>query len=126
MVKDLGGVTFNDYSKEVLDAMHDAVLRALVRCGQQAHGYAVDLVPVDTGNLKNSIAFRVDPDELAMYLGSASEYAAYVELGTGKYYEGGSPRPWTYKDGKGKKHWTGGNPAQPFLAPAVKDHPQTY
>lgn len=126
MAKDLGGVVFDDYSAEVLEAMHDAVLRALVRCGQQAHGYAVDLVPVDTGNLKNSIAFRVDPDELAMYLGSASEYAPYVELGTGKYVEGGKPTPWVYKDDDGNYHWTAGNPARPFLAPAVKDHAKTY
>lgn len=49
-----------------------------------------------------------------------------VELGTGKYTEGGRPTPWVYQDDNGSWHWTAGNPAQPFLAPAVKDHPQTY
>ena len=52
----------------------------------------------------------------------------YQELGTGKYAEGGGgrPTPWVYQDDDGNWHWTRGNPAQPFLAPAVKDHQQTY
>ena len=56
------------------------------------------------------------------------EYAPYVERGTGIYTEGGGgrPTPWVYQDAKGKWHWTRGNPAQPFLAPAVKDHAKTY
>ena len=123
---DLGGVVFNDYSADVLNGFHDAVLRALERCGSQAEGYAKDLAPVDTGNLRNSISHTVDEDEPAVYIGSNTSYAAYVELGTGKYTEGGRPTPWVYQDDNGNWHWTRGNPAQPFLAPAVKDHPQTY
>ena len=126
MAKDLGGVVFNDYSDDVLNEFHDAVLRALERCGEQAEGYAKDLAPVDTGNLRNSISHAVDEDEPAAYIGSNVEYAAYVELGTGKYTEGGRPTPWVYQDDNGNWHWTAGNPAQPFLAPAVKDHAQTY
>ena len=117
---------FNDYSAEVLDTMHDAVVRALERCGEQAEGYAKDLTPVDTGNLRNSITYQVDESELAAYIGTNVEYAPYVELGTGKYAEGGRPTPWVYRDDNGNYHWTAGNPAQPFLAPAVKDHAQTY
>ena len=123
---DLGGVVFNDYSADVLNEFHDAVLRALERCGEQAEGYAKDLAPVDTGNLRNSISHTVDEDEPAVYIGSNVEYAAYVELGTGKYTEGGRPTPWVYQDDNGNWHWTAGNPAQPFLKPAVADHPQTY
>ena len=126
MAKDLGGVVFNDYSAEVLNEFHDAVLRALERCGEQAEGYAKDLAPVDTGNLRNSISHTVDEDEPAVYIGSNTSYAPYVELATGIYAEGGRPTPWVYQDAKGKWHWTRGNPAQPFLAPAVKDHAQTY
>ena len=123
---DLGGVVFNDYSAEVLNEFHDAVLRALERCGEQAEGYAKDLAPVDTGNLRNSISHKVDDGEPAVYIGSNVEYAAYVELGTGKYTEGGRPTPWVYQDDNGNWHWTAGNPAQPFLAPAVKEHATTY
>ena len=49
-----------------------------------------------------------------------------VELGTGKNTEGGRPTSWGYTDDEGNAHWTRGNPAQPYLAPAVKDHVQTY
>lgn len=123
---DLGGVVFKDYSADVLNEFHDAVLRALERCGSQAEGYAKDLAPVDTGNLRNSISHKVDESEPAVYIGSNVTYAPYVELATGIYAEGGRPTPWVYQDEKGNWHWTRGNPAQPFLAPAVKDHSKTY
>ena len=82
---DLGGVVFDDYSADVLDAMHDAVVQALERCGEQAEGYAKDLTPVDTGNLRNSITHQVDDGESTVYIGTNVEYAPYVELGTGRY-----------------------------------------
>lgn len=128
MAKDLGGVVFNDYSAEVLEAMHDAVVRALERCGEQAEGYAKDLAPVDTGAGRNSISHQVDESESAVYIGTNIDYMIYQELGTGKYAEGGGgrPTPWVYRDDNGNWHWTAGNPAQPFLAPAVKDHQTTY
>lgn len=113
-------------SEKVLDAFKEACLRALERCGSQAEGYAKDLVPVDTGNLQNSITHQVDEAEPAVQIGTNNEYAAYVELGTGEFYEGGTPRPWTYTDAKGKTRWTGGQRAQPYLKPAVADHAQTY
>lgn len=128
MAKDLGGVTFNDYSPEVLAEKHDAVLRALERVGMQAESYAKDLAPVDTGAGRNSISHKVDESEPAAYIGTNLDYMIYQELGTGIYAEGGGgrPTPWVYQDDKGNYHWTRGNPAQPFLAPAVKDHAQTY
>lgn len=125
---DLGGVVFNDYSADVLNEFHDAVLRALERCGEQAEGYAKDLAPVDTGAGRNSISHKVDESEPAAYIGTNLDYMIYQELGTGIYAEGGGgrPTPWVYQDDEGNYHWTRGNPAQPFLAPAVKDHAQTY
>lgn len=121
-------IKFDDNSQKILDEFHDAALRALERCGSQAEGYAKDLAPSDTGNLRNSISHRVDPDEPAAYVGTDTEYAPYVEFGTGIYAEGGGgrPTPWVYQDDKGNWHWTAGNPAQPFLKPAVADHAQTY
>ena len=87
MAKDLGGVVFNDYSADVLEAMHEAVVRALERCGSQAEGYAKDLAPVDTGNLRNSITHQVAEGENAVYIGvpdGPDAYGSYVELGTGR------------------------------------------
>lgn len=113
-----------DNSDEILDEFEDAVLRALERCGEQAEGYAVDLCPEDEGHLKNSISHMVK--DKAAYVGTNMEYGPYVELGTGKYYPGGRREPWSYKDRKGNWHTTEGQPAQPYLKPAVADHKDTY
>ena len=119
-------VQFTDNSKEVLEAMQQAAVRALEKCGLTAEGYAKKLCPVDTGNLRNSITHTVDEEEPAAYIGSNVEYAAYVELGTGKYVSGGRPTPWVYQDEKGNWHRTNGQKAQPYLKPAVSDHANTY
>lgn len=119
-------VEFTDNSKEFINAMQDAALRALEKCGLTAEGYAKKLCPVDTGNLRNSITHQVDEGEPAVYIGSAAEYAANVELGTGKYYAGGRPTPWAYKDSRGNWHLTHGQRAQPYLKPAVADHVGQY
>lgn len=126
MPKDLGDIEFVDNSQEVLRELNYAVLRALEECGMVAEGHAVKLVPVDTGNLRNSISHTVDEDEPAVYIGSNTSYAPYVELATGIYAEGGRPTPWVYQDANGNWHWTRGNKAQPFLKPAVADHAQEY
>lgn len=119
-------IEFIDNSAEILRAFEAACIRALERCGSQAEGYAKDLAPVDTGRLRNSISHTVDEGELAAYIGTNVEYATYVELGTGKYTDGGRPTPWVYQDDKGNWHMTHGNKPQPFLKPAVSDHAQTY
>jgi HK97 gp10 family phage protein len=119
---------FVDNSKSFLEAFDKAIVKALERCGMQAEGYAKDRVPVDTGNLRNSISFRVDASNKEVFIGTNNEYAAYVELGTGKYKEGGGgrPDPWVYQDDNGNWHHTHGQKAQPYLKPAVANHKQTY
>ena len=63
-----------------LEELKNACLRALERIGQQAEGYAIDLVPspgkTGTGALKNSLTHKVVPSELTVYAGSNMEYAA--------------------------------------------------
>ena len=119
-------VDFTDHSKEVKAEFEAACLRALEKCGLVAEGYAKKLCPVDTGNLRNSITHQVDEDGKAAYIGTNSEYAAYVELGTGVYYPGGRQTPWVYQDAKGNWHLTHGQRAQPYLKPAVADHQAQY
>lgn len=105
-------IIFKDNSKEVKEAIDAAILRALERCGQEAEGYAKDLVPTNKrgygGTLKNSISHKVDPAEQAVYIGTNLEYAPYVELGTGAFAKGGGGRKgwWVYVtdgDGSGGK-----------------------
>lgn len=119
-------VIFVDNSELFKSELRAAALRALERCGQQAEGYAKDLAPVDTGDLRNSIGHKVDASELAAYIGTNSEYGPFVELGTGIHTTGGRQTPWVYKDEEGNWHHTRGQEAQPFLKPAVADHKQTY
>lgn len=118
--------TFTDHSDEVKKALQEAIERALERCGSQAEGYAKDLAPVDTGQLRNSITHKVVPSEQAVYIGTNAEHGPYQEFGTGIYYPGGRPTPWNYQDERGNWHRTRGQKAQPFLRPAVADHAQTY
>lgn len=155
----VGEVEFSDHSKEVLDAMNGALLRALEKCGITAEKYAKKLCPVNKrengGTLRDSITHKVVANELAAYIGTNEEYAAYVELGTGIYYpNGGRQGWWVYvKDGesssgksKGKTYtkqqaalimhslrekgleayMTCGQKPQPYLKPAVTEHKEQY
>lgn len=123
-------VEITDHTDEVLSAMRAAALRGLEKCGLVAEGYAKKIVnspgKFGTGALRNSITHTVDSGEKAAYVGTDSEYAVYVEMGTGKYVAGGRPTPWVYKDAQGNWHMPHGQRAQPYIKPAVADHAQQY
>lgn len=124
-------ITFDDHSDEVLSAFDAAMARGLEKCGLVAEGYAKKLVnspgKFGTGALRNSITHTVtNSGERAAYVGTDSEYAIYVEMGTGKYVTGGRPTPWVYKDAKGNWHLTHGQRANPYIKPAVADHTPQY
>ena len=89
-----------DNTDAVKGGLKSAFARALERIGLQAEGYAKDLCPVDTGNLRNSITHTSDGK--AAYIGTNVTYGKYVELGTVKMA------------------------AQPYLRPAAADHAGTY
>ena len=118
--------TYKDNTDEVLSALERAKKRGLEAIGLTAEGHAKKITPVDTGRLRNSITHIVDESELSVAVGTNVEYASYVCLGTGKYYPGGRPKPWPYQDAKGNWHWTAGNPAKPFIKPAIADHADVY
>lgn len=98
---------------------------------------AVYLAPVDTGELRGSIHTDVTHDnggtQGVVY--TNKEYAAYVEFGTGPVgqanHAGTSPDvqvsyrqdPWVYRSSRdGKFYRTEGQPAQPYLYPALKNN----
>lgn len=87
-------------ARAIAEAMDSALARALETIGLAAEGYAKRLCPVDTGRLRNSITHVQDGD--SAYIGTNVEYGPYVELGTSK------------------------RDAQPFLAPAARDHADQY
>lgn len=92
--------------------------------GQFVKDSAALLVPVDTGNLRGSINFQVNENELYVRIGTPVEYAPYIEFGTGEFAEGGNGRKggWFFTDDKGEKHFTYGNKPQPFLRPALLEN----
>ena len=112
---------------KVMSAADKAVTKGLLEVGIVLHGQAVELCPVKTGNLKNSISFTLDGkvhglnsaggqkakqsegvkssrDKDAVTVGTNVEYAARLEFG----FQG--------TDSKGRKY---NQPAQPYLRPAV-------
>lgn len=56
-----------DMSAEIKAAAKEQILRGLARIGMKMQEYAAKLCPVDTGALRNSIAFKVEPDEQAAW-----------------------------------------------------------
>lgn len=95
-------IELEDSSEDIIEALAIAIERGLMAIGETAEGYAKDIVPVDTGRLRNSITYEVSNDESAVYIGSRVEYAAPVELGTSRM------RP------------------RPYLSPAVTQHNAEY
>jgi bacteriophage protein of unknown function (DUF646) len=94
-------------------------------------------VPVDTGELQNSIDYNVDISAKG-FTGKVftnKEHGLYVELGTGPKGEAShigispeikpiySPSGWIYYDtDKQKFIFTNGQPARPFMYPALHDN----
>lgn len=62
-----------------------AAKAAVAKAAYDIEGNAKITVPVDTGNLKNSIQTAIEPGELAANVGPRGvEYAIFVEYGTGR------------------------------------------
>ena len=119
---------------EVLEALKGATEKALTEVGIKAEKYAKALCPVGTpestgkkgyrgGTLRNCITFVVEGDELT--IGSNVEYAPYVELGTGPYFN--TPPEWLqYVTEKGSGEGHGYVRPRPYLRPAIEDHLDEY
>lgn len=101
--------------------MSDAIYRALIRSTDKVQSDAKLIVPKDSTNLETSIVTVVGKDNQIGVITTNSEYAYYVEFGTGRYAENGGGRstPWFYTDAKGVGHWTVGHKAQPYMRPAL-------
>lgn len=147
-------ITLEDHSAEVYKELEAACQRALEKCGLVGEGYAKKLCPVASGNLHNSITHTVSDGEKAAYVGTNSEYATYVEMGTGVYGPAHTSGYWVYVVGgtsnkskhPGKRytfeeakrivailrkkgldaHMTDGRKAIPFIKPAVANHAEQY
>lgn len=137
----MANVEFVQYIDTVKNATQQALMRAAEAIGQHMESHAKLYITegvyrspesewyIRTGNLRNSITHTTEERDGDIYciVGSAVEYAPYVELGTGVYAEGGGrATPWSYQDSKGEWHTTTGMPPRPFLRPAVERHIDEY
>lgn len=108
--------------KEFLDnGMYQALGQGLNKAALIIESKAKQNCPVNDGQLRQSISHDVDEREGIAIIGSNTEYAPYVEVGTGIYSSEGNGRktPWQYQNADGEWIKTSGMKPQPFLQPAA-------
>lgn len=71
-------VNFTDNSAKVKEMFAECCKTGLEAIGQEAEHFAKDECPVDTGRLRNSIAYQI-VDDREVHIGSNVEYAVFVE-----------------------------------------------
>jgi HK97 gp10 family phage protein len=95
----------------------------LNRAAALVNGHSKALCPVDTGNLRGSIhanPAEVKGDDITSSVSTATEYAAFVEFGTGVRGNGSYPYKTLMKSlAYGDR---GGQVAQPFLGRALHEN----
>lgn len=92
--------TWKDNSSACISEISNAVRAALGDIGEKSVGYAQEVVPVDTGALRDSLGYEASDNEVTIYAGQP--YSSYVELGTSR------------------------QAAQPYLRPSVMNHTDEY
>ena len=113
------GVTIQKEFKLLGPRFNRAVVPSLERAIKVIHRSVRENTPVDKGDLQESIKWDVQRKPLVGATGEVytnSEYAYYVEYGTGIYAESGAGRktPWVYyKDGK--FYYTHGQRPQSYM-----------
>lgn len=114
---------FKDNSKACKEAIKKAEEKWLYAVGEILVGAIRPLIPVETSNLKTSLDYKVDLDEMKVTIGVGEEYAIYVEFGTGEFAENGQGRKggWTYMHPiTGDYVFTWGQEPQPYMRPGYR------
>lgn len=112
---------------ELESVLMDHLAEAMETATLLIESTAKELVPVDTGRLRSSIASEVQQiatNVIQGFVGSNVEYAAAVEFGTSSHTITGNPLAW---DEGGETHFATsvdhpGTEAQPYLRPAIETH----
>lgn len=76
-------VVFNNLPK-LEGRMREKASQIVRKTAHDIEAHAKAVVPVDTGNLKNSIQTDMEPGGLSAEVGTAVSYAPFVEWGTHK------------------------------------------
>lgn len=95
----------------------EAMVNAAISVGLLTSGYAQDLCPVDTGNLRDSIthAYSEDDHQVVLLVGTNVYYAPFVELGH-------KQQPGRFVPKIKKRLVRSFVPGKPFLRPAFENH----
>lgn len=106
--------------KEKVNGTAALLDRELAATGELMATSAKNMVAVDTGRLRNSISLKKD-QFLSYYLVAQTNYAAYVEFGTGNGFIPPENKEWSalaskYK-GRGIKQVN--LPARPYMRPSI-------
>lgn len=116
------------YADKVMSKISKETSDNLKLAGSFVEGNAKLLCPVDLGNLRSSINHRLVNKKRSVRVGTAVDYAIFIEEGTGIHQVEGKGKKtgwWFWYDGKkGEKGWrfTRGAKPQPFLRPALYDN----
>lgn len=104
-------------------ASQEKILKAVKVATMNVQATAKHLCPVDTGNLRNRIHMSVkeDGDTVIGRVSNDTEYAMFVEFGTGVRGES-SEHPRADKLGLSYRPDWKGQVAQPFMYPALKQN----
>jgi len=120
----------NKLGGNVEDTLYDSVAKQT----KFVQGVAKELCPVDTGDLRNSIKSNTEKNEneIVGIVSTNMRHASFVEFGTGKVGERTNTNTnvnVAYKQDKWKVNipdvgvrWIEGQPAQPYLYPALKNN----
>ena len=79
-VQDTITVKLRGFRREMPRKVTDETLKV----GKEMENYAKSIVPVRTGYLRSTIAFRAFEAPLMFWFGATAYYASYVEFGTWK------------------------------------------
>ncbi|HBC4807069.1 TPA: HK97 gp10 family phage protein [Staphylococcus aureus] len=107
------------------------VKRGIAKTTAKIHNTIISLMPVDTGYLRESVTMDFKDSGFTGVINIGSEYAIYVEYGTGIYATGpGGSRatkiPWSFKGDDGEWYTTYGQAPQPFWNPAIDAGRKTF
>ena len=120
-------VVFKDFTKIVLDKIHETGETFLEEVGGEVEAQAKQNTKVDTGKTKGSWEHRVDTGKMEVQIGSRYKNALWEELGTGIYALNGDGRKtkWVYRTEDGKYHTTVGKKPRRALFRAYESKKNT-
>ena len=115
----------SDWLSDCADDCKKEIEREVEKEAKVVQAQAKLLAPVDTGNLRNNINTSVkwEGNTCVGVISADTEYAIYVEYGTGIHAPNGNGRQtkWLYTPDGTHFYWTEGQMPQPFMNKAYEN-----